>query len=330
MQQVIKSTFFKTYILIFILALLAGFVFFFDNPEKIIELENKPFNERLIAGFDPSKASKIALTNQNQTITLEKSNDRWQVMEANPYPADENNVKLLLSTTSELKRENIASKALDQKDYFEVTKEKGLQVEIFNPEKKKIAHFYLGKSGEPNYDDQYARVDRDDQIYKLKGYIKNIFARSLDEWKDKHLLAKSNYKKDLLQEIALKYDDYKLQLVSQNGLFKVTEPDAFDGEKSKVDQFLNIFESMSAESLFIGDKNEFGLTEGAEKVKLFLKLGDDASIMIRFGMQADEQNYYYGEVSGNNYIFKILKESVEGLKVKSDYFKKDAQIEEKK
>lgn len=313
----------KTYILIGILALLFGIVYFFDNPRKINEQKNAEITNPIFENFKKEDIAKINIKNTDNEVILDKKDDNWVVNSKKDYPATLSKINDILSEIEKIKTENIASKNKDQQDYFEVTDKLGIHVIAFDKNKKEVANFYLGKNGSPKWDDQYIRKDKEDVIYKITSSIKSLFVASSEYWMDKKLLVLSPFKADEISQLSILNEGKKITLKKENNVLKMTEPENSELDTTKKDQLLNNIINLNANSFLVtDDKKQYGLEEGKEKLKIFIQKADNSNITIRFGVQESDTNFYFATVSGNTNYFKVDKASVEALMVKAEEMKK--------
>ncbi|KKP36667.1 hypothetical protein A2483_00975 [Candidatus Peregrinibacteria bacterium RIFOXYC2_FULL_33_13] len=172
--------FYKTYVLLFILIILSVLVLILDNPEKSAEKENQQFNKPIISNIDV--VNKFIIKNKDSEIIFKKSEKKWLIENAGNSLANFEEVDKLLSNLEAMTRENVISEDKTQWSYFEVDENTGRQIILFNDEKK-IAAFFVGRSGNPNFDDQYIRIENENIIYKTQGILDDIFSKTIEQWK---------------------------------------------------------------------------------------------------------------------------------------------------
>lgn len=317
MKRIITNKHFvSTYLLIFVFALMLGIVYFFDNPERISELEKKVFEEPLLKNFEVSKVKTINVFRPGgEKINLEKKDGRFVISELKDYPADNDEINQLLKELAAVTRANLASKEVSQQDYFDVTKEKALEIIILNDQKSEIGHLYLGKSREPVWNDQYLRLEGENMIYKVSTSIKNSFEKNAADFRDRRLLALNNFESANLKSFTWKVEGQKIKIIPEEASYKMLEPEVDEVEAQKFQSLLRSLSGLKAEQLLNEPKDAVGLKDGAEIIKIYMEMNDSSAIQISLGAKEDDPNYYYAEVSGNENIFKVLKSTVEFLKV---------------
>lgn len=311
----------KIWILLFIFIGLGFFVFVYDNPAKKNKKEALKFETPLFETFNKDFASEILIKSNTSEVRLIKEDSSWKLASKNNYPALSSQISEILSSITSLKKSDIASTKKESHDYFEVNAEKGIEVIISDLGKKEIAHFFLGKSGSPKWDDQYIRKDKDDTTYKVSGYLKGTFISENDQWLDKRLFAlESDLKLADIAELKIVYGAESFLIQNDLSGLKIAEPDLQEIDQQKVESYIKRLNDFTALMLISKDDSSAkSYLSGGEKLYISLKKKDGRDVIIRFlSKDTDDDTSFYAEVSGNPYIFKTSKEETEKLMVKSE------------
>lgn len=157
----------------------------------------------VLTDFDQSRVEKIVYTPpEKPAIEIRKKAGSWQVNhEGQSYQADTARVMNMLSQISNMQTKSIAAKKPGKWDEYEVSDSAGIFVEVFGKSDNKLADFAVGKFSyqqqqqqaagqQPNVDmTSYIRLQDDDAVYGVDGFLKMAFPADVNQWRDKTLVS---------------------------------------------------------------------------------------------------------------------------------------------
>jgi len=185
-----------TTLLIILLVLLA--VYFVSRQTANQERSFK----NVLTDFDKSQVEKVLYTPpEKPAIEIKKENDTWKVTRQDKtYPTDTARIMSMLEQISNLKTKSIAAKKPAKWDEYEVSDSAGTFVEVYDQNDNRLAAFTVGKFSyqqqqqqaagqQPNVDmTSYIRLQDDEAVYGVDGFLKMAFPADVNQWRDKTLV----------------------------------------------------------------------------------------------------------------------------------------------
>ncbi len=159
-QRNIKQT--NTLLFIFLVIQLAVVAYVFRPTPQ-----NTQSSGPLLQNFQDEKITAIAITdNENQSITLNKSQNNWEINRQEqgypPLPADNDKVQTLLEKVAALSRSRVVTRTPASHNRLKVGSVFNRKIE-FKAGEDKQSVLFLGSS--PNYKSLHVRLDGEDEVY---------------------------------------------------------------------------------------------------------------------------------------------------------------------
>lgn len=134
-----------------------------------------------IAAVKVEDIDKIEISKPGQTIKLVKKDDKW-VIDPQAYPTDEDKIKRITDTVSQLILTDLASKARNYSRY-DLDKEKVIGVKAYNKDKV-VREFEIGKAA-PTYGHTFVKIAGDNYVYYARESFRSHFDVKPGELRDK-------------------------------------------------------------------------------------------------------------------------------------------------
>ena len=296
-------------ILLIILIVFAAIVILVEKP-----FENKTEKIRQEADFlfpelQTEKIKKIQVKkDENTTITLLNRDNDWYVVDKEEYPADPQLVEEAIEKVKSLKKLNLVSRKKDKHAIFEVKEGKGMEVMLFGPDDKEIAHLFIGKSG-PDLFSTYIRKAGSDETFLYDGYLKGSFDYSVNNWRDKTIFDFDVNQVDQLK-IAKKKETIVLSKDTE-GNWHIEQPISSLGEKSEVEKVLRTLSQLKATGFASEDElKETGLENPEYQISATLKDGRKKTLIV--GNKKGEHQYYVKN-DEKKYVYILYQSTVKDL-----------------
>ncbi len=157
----------------------------------------------VLTDFDQSQVEKVVYTPpEKPAIEIRKKAGSWEVNhEGQAYQTDTARVMNMLNQISNMQTKSIAAKKPDKWNEYEVSDTSGISVEVFGKNNQKLTEFMVGKFSyqqqqqqatgqQPNVDmTSYIRLQSDEVVYGVDGFLKMTFPDDVDQWRDKTLVS---------------------------------------------------------------------------------------------------------------------------------------------
>jgi hypothetical protein len=268
--------------------------------------------------------SRLQITRGQTTIIINKKDDKWYIA-PDEFPADANKVKNMLNAVEKLTLTALVS---ESKNYnlYDLNEDKKLNVKAWQGEDLK-RDFDLGKTAS-SFRHTFVRPAGDERVFHARGNFKNNFDFSVDDLRDKLVLALNPADIKLIQVIK---DQQTLTIskspapvvVDNTEAEKKSDPgpgakksawQAADGrpvEETAVNQLLNAVFDLRCEK-FIIDRQKEDFT--SPLFTLQLKGGQEYSLTI-FAKTAEKDTDFPAVSSGSNYPFLLSGSLVESIMI---------------
>ncbi len=232
---------------------------------------------------------KLEITNGSKgSVTLVKTGDVWAVTKPLAAPASQTNVKQLLDNVKELKATEIVAGAADDetKKTYDLDAEHAVHVVGYKGADVKFGDSF-GKSGGRG---EIMMVDGKPQILASSGYSSYLYAREVDDWRDKEIF---------------KFDDTSVANVTienKSGKLSFTKGDKWSGtnngqpipqfDDNKVGELLRSMKALHAEGFGDGKSAaETGLDRPDGTITVSLK-DNSGTYKLRVGAGATATSHY--------------------------------------
>ena len=218
----------RTLAAVFVVLLAIVLIGIFSGNQK----KSRSFKSDL-AVFDTAQVSQIIVYPKSggELITFKKRGNNWQVSEAGETcNADNDQVRNMLITVSELKAKRLAGKGKEYWDKYEVTDSLGTRVKLSGG-KKALADVYVGKfsytqppqSANPYQRQQgtmtsFVRLNNDKDVYAVDGYLAIMFNRKIKDYRDSKVL---KVPKNSIEQITINQPDGVITIVKNDSVWMV-------------------------------------------------------------------------------------------------------------
>jgi hypothetical protein len=271
--------------------------------------------ENFLAKVDVDKISKIEITKEGKTTTLEKNGDKLKVGGTKDFYVEKSVADNLISSLKEaIKSElELVSSNKEKKSEFE-TNESGTAVKIYEGDNLK-ADFIVGKFGS-DFASSYISRPGVDSTYRVKGGLSGAINQS--EWRDNVIFSSD---KEKINKIRFQYPTREFT-VEKSSFAKATEdkddvwngtiPYKFGVSKDKMDKILNIMSNLTAAE--IPEQNFAGT--GLEKNIIIIQAtgeGVDNTLMVG---DSNGKDLYYAKKGLSDNIYLITKNQRDELNKK--------------
>ncbi|MCD6561239.1 MAG: DUF4340 domain-containing protein [Deltaproteobacteria bacterium] len=262
------------------------------------------------------EVSKIRISKKNSIILLKKKDDTWSIS-PKEYRADSGMVKEMLNIIDNLTMTALVS---ESKDYirYNLNDDNKIVVKVWSGDTLK-REFEVGKTVS-TYKHTFVRLAGDDRIYHARGNFRGIFDKTVEELRDKKVLA---FEKADIREIHIKKGEKSIVFIRKKGLedtaagknkedknpeqteTKITWQTAGGkrGDKSHLDSLLAGLSGLHCDK-FINNRNKEDFTEPVYTV--LLKGVKEHTLSI-FAKKDENSKDYPAISSGTAYPF-ILSE----------------------
>jgi hypothetical protein len=268
--------------------------------------------------------SRLQITRGQTTIVINKKDDKWYIA-PDEFPADANKVKNMLNAVEKLTLTALVS---ESKNYnlYDLNEDKKLNVKAWQGEYLK-RDVDLGKTAS-SFRHTFVRPAGDERVFHARGNFKNNFDFSVDDLRDKLVLALNPADIKLIQVIkdqqTLTISKSQAPVVVDNTeAEKKSDPgpgakksawQAADGrpvEETAVNQLLNAVSDLRCEK-FIIDRQKEDFT--SPLFTLQLKGGQEYSLTI-FAKTAEKDTDFPAVSSGSNYPFLLSGSLVDSIMI---------------
>lgn len=157
-----------------------------------------------IFSVDTAKITTLKIyptAEQRKEIKLVKDGKNWKVTrDEKTARAEGFRVKSLLNIIANLRPERMVSRKEEKWNEYEVGDTTAIKFVAMDGTNEKLS-LYIGKQ---NGSLTYLRLDGEDEVYTVEGYIRSTFDKTFDDWRDKSFL---RVEPDKVTKIAFNYPD---------------------------------------------------------------------------------------------------------------------------
>ena len=263
--------------------------------------------------------TKLQITRGKTAIVLNRKDDKWYIEPAG-YPADANKVTDMLNAL-----ENFTLTALvsESKNYnrYELDAEQKINVKAWQGDTLRL-DLDLGKTAS-SFRHTFVRPAGEERVFHARGNLKNSFDVSVDQLRDKAVLA---FEPADIQQIQITKDQQSLDITRTSVAVEVKNPDtekkedsappaqrlvwqAADGQpvnETALNQLLSTVSNLRCEK-FIDDRKKEDFT--SPLFTLQLKGAKEHSLAI-FSKADDKETAYPAVSSGSDYPFQLSDSQV--------------------
>ena len=130
---------------------------------------------------------KIQIKNINKiNIVLEKNNGEWYLKDKTIVPGDKKKILSFLKNIHNLKEGELVSKNLDRISIYNVDKNNGAHVQIWDNKKHEVTNFFAGKYSDKG---QFIRRSDSNRVFNSDTILMPFLKGDVEGWKNKTVLA---------------------------------------------------------------------------------------------------------------------------------------------
>jgi hypothetical protein len=291
--------------------------------------------------------TKLQITKGKTTIVLNKKDDKWYIEPAG-YPADANKVKDMLNALGNFTLTALVS---ESKNYnlYELDPEQKINVKAWQGDDLR-RDFDLGKTAS-SYRHTFVRPSGEERVFHARGNLKNSFDLSVDQLRDKAVLA---FSPTDIQQVRISKDQQSLDFTRTPVPVEVKAPateektekktekkensaqpaqrlvwqaaNAKPANEAALNQLLSTLSTLRCEK-FIDDRKKQDYT--SPLFTLQLKGAKEYSLAI-FPKAEEKDTAYPAVSSGSDYPFQLSDGQVNRIMKTPDAFLQKPEADQKK
>jgi hypothetical protein len=273
--------FWKTGILVLVLAALGSYIWFVERKQ-----EPKPEGERAkvtVLAVDKAKAKEISLAAAGgETIRLVKEGAGWKVTSPFTAPADTSAVESILTSLEKLEADEVVVEQTANPAEFGLDKPGRTITAVVEGAPASLSVEFGAKA--PDGSSVYARAAGSPKVYLVPSWVEGSFDRKPFDLRDRDLL---HVKRDDVRSIEIAGPEGGYALARTDaGEWAFTKPVATRAGRWSVDGLLGTVENLRMDSVAADaatDLKAFGLDTPARAVSLVLKDGSTRTLEIGAG-----------------------------------------------
>lgn len=293
----------KNIILAIALFVLIGVAYAYEVPYQKWKIESdKPVN--FLSVIKADQLSKIEITAEGKTTTLEKIENRWKISGTKSFYVGEATAsylddKLKQAVDSDLE---IASQVKEKQASFATDEAAGVNVKLYQGDSQ-VANFYVGKMGS-DYNSTYISPANSSMTYSVGANLYNAF--NPGDWYDKSIVAVAQ---DKINKIRFQYPNREFAIEKKADNWEGTAPRKFTVKAEKATEVLELFSSFMADSI---PEQKFEGT-GLDKNLIIVQVtGEGVNETVMVGT-ANKEGKYFAKKANSDNIYLITKEQKELL-----------------
>lgn len=230
----------KTLILAIVLVALIALAYGYQSPLKKWQSDlGRPKN--ILAGIKVDLVNKIEITEQGNTLTLDKQGEKWKYDDTKDFYADAavmakvfNELKAALSSETELVSNNN-----ERKSEFK-TDDSGMEIKIYQADRE-AANFIIGAAAGAG---SYVALPESAATYAVKADLGGAFKPA--EWRDFTIFSTPAEK---INKIRFQYPNREFTVELKNGQWSGVLPDKFAVKAEKIKPVLDIMSNLEAREI---------------------------------------------------------------------------------
>ena len=306
----------STIILLFVVAALVSYVFFFERHGLSTREKNE--NSTLLTQIDRAKITGLDITNGDTVIQLRKNAGQWVVTRPVADRANLASVTSILTLAANLQRTGVVnnlgkgSKLRDAQKSYGVQKAK-VRLKLFG--EGAPAEIHLGK--DTAFEGKiYARLETDDDISVIKTDLRNLLIKDISEFRDKHL---TRLETSDVSKIKIKTPNGEITMAQTSDHWNLETPIKARAADARVQDLITNINNISVEEFVAAEDinlAKYGLAESRGSIMLQAKTSDDQET-IQIGSPTEKSaEKIYVRVVGRPSIFVVPKNIGVALGVK--------------
>jgi hypothetical protein len=271
--------------------------------------------------LDSSKASKVILTDKDNSLSFVKNGTNWNIANYN-YKVDQTSITTVIDEFTTLSATRIVESTPADTDKYGFNKvTKTVKIEMQDKTEKVLN---IGdKASDGNY---YAMIKDDKKVYLIAGNLVDEFSKKSTDFRDKTITSIDSTKLKYIfiaqagvPNIELKANDSQSDQEAQNGInsWNLTQPYSYTygGSDTNLQTVTAAIANIKATSVVDeGPKNL--ATYGLDKPSMEITLKDDkATLHLIVGKKNDDSTSFF-KLADSNTIYTIDDSVLASFKVK--------------
>ncbi len=282
--------------------------------------------------------TRLQITKGKTIIDLNKKDNSWYIA-PKEYPADADRVKNMLDNIEKLTLTALVS---ESKNYnlYDLSGDAKINVKAWQGDSLK-RDIDVGKTAS-SFRHTFVKTAGDDRVFHARGNFKNTFDTTVDDLRDKTILA---YTSSDIQQIQITREKQSFMLTrtqlpekeesstaekkegaappAQKTVWQT--PDGRTGDEAAVNQLLNTLSNLRCET-FIEDRGKEDFT--APLITIQLKGSQEYSLSI-FAKAEEKETEHPAISSASKYAFRLTDSEVEGILKNASNILKEPETDEK-
>lgn len=257
--------FIKTLILFLILAILAGYVYFYEIKGGEEREEAKSLAQNII-NFEPDSVNIIEIRSIFNRFLFKRSADEWQIRKPVQTDGDKSSIDGLLNTIKNIKKvRQFPIRNGEQKDYGLVARSILVILEFNDGRRDSVR---IGDNTPVG--NNLFLLKGDTTVFTAASYIKNSVTKQLFDWRDKSI---AKVKQSDIKEFKLKNTKGRFHLIKEGKDWHLLYPRKTRAENSQSESILRKFETGKAKAIVsenAGNPAKYNLQDPAYRIDLYL------------------------------------------------------------
>ena len=284
------------------------------------KIETRQITGRIIENFlnlNADQITKIVTINGVDTLTFQKDQGRWYLLDPLPRRTDSMAVLNMLSSAAGIRVGKVISENVDRQGDFMVDKIGGNLV-LFYRDDSLLSEVIIGKVASDRTH-TYVRKPDSDEVYLADGLLTYTFRRQKSQWLDKTIFS---FSPESVAKIELVYPDDGIRLsVSDSAWYIAKKPykDSILADSAIVVNFVRRVSNTFANDFV--NATDSGLIDFKNfSLKINISLDDGSTHSAEFAKESKDNNRIYCRKPDLDETFVIYKSRFEGLKKKYSDF----------
>lgn len=293
----------KILIIVFLILLVACFLPVFKRSL----FSKKTFlpEELNLSFFNQENTSLVIIKTEKEEINLAKENFSWRV---NSFPVDQKKIDEFFESLKEIKFGYLASKNPQNFSQFSVDQKEGISLTLKGKTGEKTV--ILGKSGH-EINSFYARGKEENNVYLLKGELKNKVLTSVLAWRDKKI---ADLKTDQISKLEVEGKIKFILFKNKEGKWEIqSNKKSKILEENQILPFLSSFSPLEAYD-FVGEKQkQESQNLLVSKNSYIINFKDNEEKILAQLILAEKDGDYFVKEKSKEEIFKVYSFKINPL-----------------
>ncbi len=265
-----------------------------------------------VLSIPADQVQEIRIRKAAQTVDLKRENNKWQMTQPEPLPADQDAVGSIVTTVSALNADSVVDpKATDLAPYG--LKDPGVDLQIVKKDGK--TDTLLVGDDTPTGSGTYAKLANDPRVFTIGSYVKTSIDKSPGDLRDKRLLP---FDSDKLTRVELQAKGETLEFGKNNqNEWQILKPRPLRADPAKVDTLVS---SLKDAKMDLSEDGKKAATDFAAGKKVATATVTDASGNQTLEVRQNKDSYY-AKSSGVAGIYKVSSDLGKALDKGLDEFR---------